>query len=188
MKWTEDNKEFYYLILWEGRDTSLLADERVKKRFLNTLLLIQQELPFQIYSFCMTNNRAYFLMQISKGSKAGFVFNLMAQALEQSCCSLYSGWRGEIQISSQRIEPENEAMLLEHCVMVHRHALECAARVEDYWWCSYNDYINKYHTGLVRPEKLLQQLDESARKSIQKFILCHRKLCYTKENVSGAKM
>ena len=72
MKWTEDNKEFYYLILWEGRDTSLLADERVKKRFLNTLLLIQQELPFQIYSFCMTNNRAYFLMQISKGSKAGF--------------------------------------------------------------------------------------------------------------------
>ncbi len=33
MKWTEDNKEFYYLILWEGRDTSLLADERVKKGF-----------------------------------------------------------------------------------------------------------------------------------------------------------
>ena len=188
MKWTEENREFYHLVLRENNNTCRLADERVKKRFLNTILLIQQELPFQIYSFCMTNNRAYFLMQISKDSKAEFAFNLMAGGLEQSCCSFYSGWRGEIQVSFRRVEPENAAMLLEHCVMIHRHALECAAKVEDYWWCSYNDYINKYHTGLVRPEKLLGLLDESARKSMQKFVLCHRKLCYTKENVSKAKM
>lgn len=174
----KNQKKFHHITLKGEKETHAFSDERVKKSFLDTLNTVREEIPFQMYAFCVTNHEAHFLVQFAEHVNVE-AFLLLLQEDYDQCCQLHALERHPSLIASYlQITIENTNMLLEYSARIHQHALRCAKYIEDHWWSSYNDYTNRFITGLVATDEILKYLDISPRKAAQKFASFHKKICY----------
>lgn len=183
MKSLQKQSHFYYIVL-KGRDgTSWLADERVKKQFLDSVHKLQTAIPFQIYAYCAANKEVHFLISLSDSIKNTSMVTIMSQNAQKCYQNIFPEGKERMKINYRSLKELDFHDLMEYCGKIHLISVGFADRIQDYWWSSYQDYLNKNYTGLVDTDVIMNHLDKEPRKAAQKFVLYHKKLCYTKENV-----
>ncbi len=169
------NRVYYHYL--EG-DKFLLADERDKWRFLESVRIIQQERGCEIYAFCLTDSSAYFV------TESVCIFEIQKDLVQAAECI------GKTPAREFLVQKKNSVIQNSHyqelgtlqeitsrCVYLHRIPLELGYvnRIPDYWWSSYNSYMDVYHWAMIncRPVSLYFSADpEEAR---TRFRRCHLK-------------
>lgn len=167
--------DFYYITLKGAKKTGWLADERVKKRFLDELVKVRDGGAFQVYAFCILDEEAHFLLSIPWGRKIEPVLTKMSGKLMKSYLSQYPQGREKAKADAKRLFPGNRTAILEYCCRIHLMASGYARELQDYWWSSYVEYLHRNRTGLTETEVILEALDAEPRRAIQKFVQYHEK-------------
>lgn len=165
----------YYHFL-EG-SSFLLADERDKWKFLESIKSIQQKKALDIYAFCLTDSSAYMVMETSSIAE---IQKLLVQILEYvGETSAHAGLlqdRGAIIQKSASKELKTLQDVVRTCMHLHRKPLEYGyvSRIADYWWSSYISYMGIYQWVQVNchPVSLYFSADpEEARNRFRRYHL-----------------
>jgi len=178
MIYSKMKNDFYYVTLKGCQKTGWLADERVKKRFLNELVKVRDGGTFHVYAFCILDREAHFLLSIPRGETIEPVLTKMSGKLMKSYLSHYPLGKEEAKADARHLFPRNRTAVLEYCCQIHLLARDCAEKIRDYWWSSYVEYLHRNTTGLTETEVLLEALDAEPRRAIQKFVQYHEKYRY----------
>lgn len=181
MTHTKMQDHYYYMILKSRRETRWLADERVKKQFLDQLLKVRDRNPFRIYAFCILDEGAHFLLSISRGRNMERTADKILRELQKSYRSYYPR-EVEGVVELKRLLPGSYMAVFEYCCRIHLLARECAGKMQDYWWSSYVEYLHRNITGLVETETILRALDSEPRRAVQKFVQYHKKYALIIDN------
>lgn len=155
----------------------IFADERNKKKLLDIILAVQRAEGWRIYAFCITDDRAYFMVEAS-GKKAVLAGMHRAEELFlQVLCR--SDWNPEgIAVPELSGSVRKEILSLEDialcCRKIHRIPLEegYVHRIMDYWWSSYVTYIGDYDWKLVDCHVLFLYFSvdvDAARRMLQQY-------------------
>lgn len=187
MEHTKMQDDFYYVVLKSRRKTRWLADERVKKQFLNHLLKVRKKASFRVYAFCILDGEAQFLLSIPAGRSIRKVTSQISRALLKSYLAQYPEGKEEASVISECLSDCSYAVILEYCCRIHLSASGYAEEMQDYWWSSYVEYLHKNITGLVETETVLRALDAEPRRALQKFVQYHKKHIPLIENESKRK-
>ena len=180
-------ESFHYVILKGRKETPWLADECVKKRFLNQLLKEREKISFRVYAFCILDKEAHFLVNIPAYGDIRRTAAKMSQGLQKSYLRQYPQGKEKVSVSRKHLSPCSLATVLEYCCNIHLLARGYAGKIQDYWWSSYSEYLRKNVTGLVETEPILQVLDAEPRRALQKFIQYHEKYALLIKNVPERK-
>lgn len=67
--------------------------------------------------------------------------------------------------------------VFKYCGKIHLIPVVChtVKNLGDYWWCSYNDYIGRYKTGIIDTEVWMNYLDADQETALYKFKGYHRR-------------
>lgn len=175
----------YYCVVLKGcRKTRWLADERVKKQFIDQLLKVREKLSFRVYAFCILDEEVQLLLSIPWGRKIDRTAAKISRELHTSYLSYNPLGEEEAAVTVKRLSPCSYAVLLEHCCRIHLLAKGHAGKMQDYWWSSYVEYLHKNVTGLVETGALLHVLDPEPHRAMQKFVQYHKKYLLTTKNES----
>lgn len=184
---TKTRDDEYYVVVKNRRGTRWLADERVKKQFLDRLLKMRDRISFRVYAFCILDQEAYFLLSIPHGRSIEWMTAKISRELLKSYSAQYPQQKEETAVTSERLANCSYAMLLEYCCRIHLLARGYAEKIQDYWWSSYAEYLHKNVTGLVETEVILRVLDAEPRRALHKFVRYHEKYLTLIENVPAGK-
>ena len=166
--------KIYYHILQGSRYT--FADERNKKKLLDTVLATQDQEKWCIYAFCITDDKAYFLMGVNE--EQNFLLGLQKiteQFTQYSNANRNRFWQAEVPVLSFYIEELYSAEdLVVYCRKVHHVPLEkgYVEHLADYWWSSYITYIGIYAWEMVEEGTLLLHFspdEELARRKFRQY-------------------
>ncbi len=132
----------------------IFADERNKKKLLDIVLDIQLTEGWRIYAFCITDDRAYFIVEAASKSS---VLDGMSRAAESYLCFCKDTvWNRESFAAgklsggtSKELQSLQDIAALSR--KIHRIPLEegYVSRIGDYWWSSYITYMGNYDWKLV---------------------------------------
>lgn len=175
MKYTKLQNDFYYVTLKGCQKTGWLADERVKKKFLNELVKARDGGAFHVYAFCILDKEAHFLLCIPWGKDIEPVLTKMSGKLMKSYLSQYPLGTERAEADVQHLFPGNRTVILEYCCRIHLLARGYAEKIQDYWWSSYVEYLHRNIIGLAETETILEALDAEPRRAIRKFVQYHEK-------------
>lgn len=175
MTYTKRQNDFYYITLTGSQKTGWLADERVKKRFLDELVKARDGGAFRVYAFCILDEEAHFLLSIPCGRKIAPVLTKISGKLMKSYLSQYPQGREQAKVAARRLFPGSRTTVLEYCCRIHLMARGYAKKLQDYWWSSYVEYLHRNIIGLTETEVILEALDAEPRRALQKFVRYHEK-------------
>ena len=168
------SKKIYYHILQGSRYT--FADERNKKKLLDIVLATQNQEKWHIYAFCITDDRAYFL--VGADEKQNFqlgLHNISEQFTQYSNANRKRFWQSEIPVLSFYTEELHSSKDLAACCRkIHHIPLEegYVEHLADYWWSSYITYIGIYAWEMVEEGTLLLHFspdEELARRKFRQY-------------------
>lgn len=159
----------------------IFADERNKKKLLDIVLDIQMAEGWHIYTFCITDDCAYFIVEAS--SKAS-VLQGMSRAADSylSFCKNTRWNQGRFAAEKLSGSTAKELRSLQDIAAlsrkIHRIPLEegYVSRIGDYWWSSYITYMGSYEWKMVDCHVLFLYFSmdiEIARHRLQQY---HRQL------------
>jgi hypothetical protein len=168
-----EEEEYYYLIFGGKEKTKWLADECVKKCFLDALLEWKKELEFRVYAYCLLDEEAHLLL----GTGGRKETHLIEKRGKEELQTLYIGrnpkGRERITASCRKMPVRGLGGLLDQCCQIHLLAAPYAGKLQDYWWSSYAEYVG-----------LLKALDQDMHRAQQKFTRYHKKFDFPQEDAS----
>lgn len=187
MTHTKMQDDFYYVVLKGRQRTRWMADERVKKQFLDHLLNMRRKFSFRVYAFCILDKEAHFLLSIPSGRSIEHAAEKISRELMRIYLNQYPQGKEEADVTKERLSQCSYSVILEYCCRIHLLARGYSERMQDYWWSSYVEYLHKNITGLVETEAILRILDAEPHRALQKFIQYHEKYIPLIENESKRK-
>ncbi len=144
-------RKIYYQILEGNR--CLLADERDKKRFLDILSSVETEEEWLIYAFCLTDDRAYFVIEANGiSSVRRGVLRAAGEFLRRYRADPSHSEAKELFLRSEDLKAlDSLGEIAARCRQIHRLPLEkgYVSRLGDYWWSSYITYAGEYSWKIV---------------------------------------
>lgn len=148
----------YYHVIKGSR--YILADERNKKRLLDTVFRIYSENRWRVYAFCVTDDSAYFMAEAETYEAVRRETGRVCAEFFRSCPEPFSYiGRAAPELSGTGYrEVDSFSKAVRCCRYIHRLPLEAgyAARPEDYWWSSYNTYAGNYEWEQIDCRMVLQ--------------------------------
>ncbi len=172
-----ENVHVYSTVLRGKPEVSLFEDETCKKKMLDVVAAVQRGSELQVMAYCVLDNEVHLMVkgenyhQAKEGltqMKKGYEQVLFPEGKRSDRCSL---WK-----SSPIREIPVEWKAIRQCIRLHmlpvKHHL--VSRPEDYWWCSYNDYLGRKWLPLTDTEILLSWVDGNHRKAVKDFRKKHR--------------
>ena len=162
----------YYHVMKGSR--YILADERNKKKLLDTVFHIYQENRWRMYAFCVTDDSAHFMAEAE-------TYQAVRRETGRACDEFFRRCGEKIPHVGGTVPGlcgcgyrELDSSWKAACCSryIHRLPLEegYAARPEDYWWSSYNTYAGNYEWEQVDCRMVLQYFSLNPEKARKKMI------------------
>ena len=162
----------YYHVMKGSR--YILADERNKKKLLDTVFHIYQENRWRMYAFCVTDDSAHFMAEAE-------TYQAVRRETGRACDEFFQRCGEKIPriggIMRGFAAANTGSWILRGkppaCSRyIHRLPLEegYAARPEDYWWSSYNTYAGNYEWEQVDCRMVLQFFSLNPEKARKKLV------------------
>ncbi|MDO4522522.1 MAG: hypothetical protein Q4B57_05170 [Eubacteriales bacterium] len=172
-----------YAILRGKTGRNLFETEIRKKWILDTVAQQKNISGCTILAYCVLDNEVDLILCASDIRQIeSCLEKTMARYLaEYPVCS----GRREMWRKLQVTELENERRVFRYCIKIHLLPLvqQLADDPEDYWWCSYRDYLGKPGIALAETKLLMTGIDVGKRAAVRSFRRSHRekidRLCST---------
>lgn len=157
--------------------TSILADEKDKKIFLDFALQSQEDFDFMILSFVILDNEAQFLAAFPKGkTEAKKMMRMLMKDYRNFLKNEYcqKNDRNMLQVEWETVE--NKECLLELCKNIHLLPVECGyvKQARDYWWSSFQSYRGVYYWKGLDVRAVLEFLAFHGKSGRNHFLRLHR--------------
>ncbi len=170
---------FYYVEIRGKGGGPWIADERIKKHFLDGILRIRKKAMFSVYAFCLLDEKAVLLIETPIHSQVKWIIENISFELERSYRKEVPNGKEKSIYLSRKLKNNGAKNILEYCCYIHLLANGYAKRTQDYWWSSYQDYFRKGKTGLIETYKVLNLLDAEPYRALRKFIRYHENFSTT---------
>lgn len=156
-------------------ETSILADEKDKKKFLDFALKSQQEEIISVMAFVILDDEVDFLLGIRERSGAGRTACSRLKYWERFIVKEHPEEKKNIQCRNRELKQEEE--ILEICRYIHMLPLTrgYVKRIRDYWWSSYQTYRGCYFWKNLDTGPLLGYFGRDIKKSRIHFLRYHRR-------------
>lgn len=166
-----EDTHVYCAVLRGKSETGIFENEAQKKRMLDVVVMVSARMELCVLAYCVLDNELHLLM---KGSSYEQMKEGMAQIkelyermfLNVSVPKRKSVWR---PVAIREIPVEWKAV--RQCVKLHMMPVKqnIVDRPEDYWWCSYNDYLGRKWLPVTETTIVLSWVDGNRRKALKNF-------------------
>ncbi len=166
-----------YCAVLRGKSGKHIFEEEIqKKKMLDVVVQLQRTMDFQTLAYCVLDNELHLMLQGE--TMAGVqrcLTNIQEQYTylwhEQSRKRKEKLWRNSIV---REIYVEWRAVRC--CIRLHTLPVnrQLVGKPEDYWWCSYQDYLGRQWIALADTGVLLSWIDGDIRKAAKIFKQQHQ--------------
>jgi len=165
----------YYVRGYGPMGEYILANECNKKKFLDIVTFLQEEMIFEVYGYCVMDNHVHLIMNIKKNSLSEIMdeiinrFAIYYRELNKIPCQALDEKYYEKLIRSQE-------QLLCCCRYLHQEPVKygMVLNMEHYWWSSYRIYHKREKGNMVKSDRVLSLLDGNRKEAVRKFLEYHR--------------
>ena len=168
---------YYSNLKWKNQK-NVFADEIDKKKFLDIVALVRRKIEFRIFAYCITDTEVHMVISTHNSRVNTKVLKEVTREfsryynqnadhrLQKRICGYY-----------ESEEIEGWVNVFKYCGKIHLIPVVChtVKNLGDYWWCSYNDYIGRYKTGIIDTEVWMNYLDADQETALYKFKGYHRR-------------
>jgi len=171
---------YYHITVTAMKIENLFSEECVKKQFLDSMGLVREQLSFEIYAYCLTNDEAYFLIQTPLNMRITKVIEATKRCLKKVYVNETEIATEDFVLHYQKDSITSVSQLVDAIAKVHMNGLKCAASIKNHWWSSYIEYTKGYQ-GITKTDSVLEELHSNHRRAVQQFAAEHKKaaLLYT---------
>ena len=172
-------KEIYYADL--KTSSEIFANEWDKRILLTSLEKLRKLFDFELYAFCILNDRVRILIGGLR-LKASAVRHMLATLLERYECR--TDQIGEYDLLPPgmmvrscvvRIESEQESIDVLRYIHLTPSSEGYALSAGDYWWTSLSSYRGRYCWPMVDAEAVMQVLERQDRQAQRSLLEYHRR-------------
>lgn len=175
-----------------GKTSQQLFESEIQKmKMLDAAVLCRNGTEVQVLAYCVLDNEFHLVLRAEKETQMDtFLDQLKGKYGEISGTGDRPGEKSVFR-KTQIQEIEKEKAVVRCCVRVHMLPVGqgIVAAPEDYWWCSYRDYLGRNWLPLTNTDPLMEQIDAEPKKAVRQIRNLHRRAAdkaltiKTKENV-----
>lgn len=183
MKHFYENTHVYYANLRGKTNQQLFETEIQKMKMLDITVKCRNTAGVQILSYCVLDNEFHLVLMAGNPTQMEEFLEQLKVKFEESCTESRPAGRTVFR-KTQKREIEKESAVIRYCVRVHMFPVisGIVTAPEDYWWCSYRDYLGRKWLPLTNIFPVMAQIDADYKKAVQRMKQMHRR---TAENNSG---
>ena len=164
------NSKTYHNILKGIDNQNIFYEDQDRNVFLKYMLITKKEYNYDIYSYCLMDNHVHMVIKSEKEFLSKIFQSLMVRYV-QYFNKKYKRSGTLIQGRFKSMNVENLNYFLKVCRYVHQNPENAGiAKVEDYKWSSYKEYLGK--GKLVDKSVLLHYYDNDIDKFIKDTKKC----------------
>lgn len=167
----------YCAVLRGKTDANIFEEEVQKKWMLDIVATVSCQSDLPVLAYCILDNEIHLIMKSSSYDQMKAGVTHIRKLYEKLCFEgTLSGRRSSMWGTTSIREIPVEWKVIRKCVSLHMMPVkrELVARPEDYWWCSYNDYLGRKWLPVTETTILLSWMDDNRRKAVKTFRLKHR--------------
>lgn len=162
----------YHIMMRGINRQNIFEDEEDCERFIQALKQYKEKCGYKIYAYCLMGNHLHILMKVG---------NEPLEQIMRRICGSYVYWYnwkygriGNLFQDRFKSEPvENDIYFLTVMRYIHQNPIKAgiSAKVEDYKWSSYSEYISKPKVADII--FALNLFNSDSQKAIDQFIRHH---------------
>lgn len=172
-----EDTHIYCAVLRGKSESNIFEDETQKKKMLDIVVTVQQQADLQVLAYCVLDNELHLMMKSDTYEQIKEGLKQMKQLYEDQFLSEDSAIRRKTLWKNTAIrEITVEWKAVRQCIKFHMMPVKqnLVSRPEDYWWCSYNDYLGRKWLPVTETSILLSWLDGNDRKALKNFRQQHQ--------------
>lgn len=158
-----------HAILRGKSNLHLFQDEIEKMKVLDAARKSKEDIPIQVLAYCVVGGELHLLIkEQTEGEKEAFLAKVKENYLKMMAQMYKVKGTGVFRKDEIRdLAGERMAVLL--CRRLHLLSTKYSMtqKPEDYWWCSYPDYLGRKWLKLTDTKWLLDQYDVKPRRAVQ---------------------
>lgn len=166
-----------YCAVLRGKSKKHIFEEEIqKKKMLDVVVNLRGTMGFRTLAYCVLDNEIHLMLEGKALEDIQQCLVRMQEQYEKAYFGLIKGEKGTLWRSSVIREIPVEWRAVRCCIRLHTLPVEkeLVSRPEDYWWCSYNDYLGRKWLGLAEPDIILSWIDGDIRKAARVFRQKHQ--------------
>lgn len=172
-----ENVHVYSTVLRGKPEVRLFENEICKKKMLDVVAAVRRGSKLRVMAYCVLDNEIHLMVEGENYQQAKEGLTLMKKGYEQV---LFAEGKQSAGIRLWKSSPIREIPVewkaIRQCIRLHMLPIKyhLVTRPEDYWWCSYNDYLGREWLPLTDTEILLSWVDGDPGKARKDFRRKHR--------------
>lgn len=172
-----EDTHVYCAVLRGKTESGIFEDETQKKKILDVVVTVSSRTDLPVLAYCILDNELHLIMK-------GTSYEQMKDGVRQIRTMYQKLFAAQALSGRQRTvwKPVNireipvEWKVIRQCVQLHMMPVKqhIVSRPEDYWWCSYNDYLGRKWMPVTETTIVLSWVDGNRRKALRDFRLRHQ--------------
>lgn len=165
-----------YVELHGKCNQQLFETEIQKMQMLKIAVMCRDDTNIQVLAYCVLDNEMHLVLRTRNVTQSEHfaekvIAEYEADVMKTATCQTV--FRKSV---IHRLSGEKQ--IKRYCVRVHLLpvGLGIVTRAEDYWWCSYRDYLGRRWLPLTNIHYLLSQMDEEPRRAMRQIRRLHQQI------------
>lgn len=187
MQRMDEDTHICYAILRGKSNQQLFEEEAQKMKILDVAANIRKNMEVQVLAYCVLDNELHLVIRTEKQQDADRFLNKIVQEYEARCFpnmdelsvtgnAVHEGFPYMDQTRPARHFRKNTMRELKDmkaalrcCLKLHLMPVRrgIVASPEDYWWCSYSDYMGRAWLPVTTTWPILGEFDENPGKAVK---------------------
>lgn len=172
-----EDTHVYCTVLRGNTEPGIFENETQKKWMLDVVVTVSDRMKLSVLSYCILDNELHLMVSGNSYEQMKDAVKLIRELYQKMFFKKVdfmrkkSVWR---RVVIQEIPVEWKA--IRKCVQMHMMPVKqnLVARPEDYWWCSYNDYLGRKWMPVTETTIVLSWVDGNRRKALKVFRMQHQ--------------
>lgn len=157
-------------VILRGKSNLHLFQEEIQKvKILDAARKSKGDVPLQVLAYCVLDNEIQLLMlEQTEGEAEKFLMRVQDNYIQEAE-PVVSNKKNGIFRKNVITELNGEKSVVRVCVKLHSLPVKygIVKNPQDYWWCSYPDYMGRKWMELTDTAWMLQQYDSEAKKAVR---------------------
>lgn len=153
----------------------LFETEIQKMKILNIAVTCRDDTGIQVLAYCVLDNEMHLVLRAPNAGQVECFLNNLIMEYETTVIKTLTCQTVFRKPVRHRLTKEKQTE--RYCVRVHLFpvGLGLVDKPEDYWWCSYRDYLGRRWLPLTSVGHLLSRMDDEPRKAMRRIRSLHQR-------------
>lgn len=174
------NTKVYHIILRGNDKQDIFFEEQDYKKFIKEIINTKEKYQYELFAYCLMTNHVHMIL-FDKKDNLSKIIQSITVSYSSYFCKKYDkvGHLFQNRFNSKCVE--SREYLIQLCRYIHQNPVKAnIARVEEYRWSSYKEYINQ--NKITDAKMIMTILGVTKTESIKNFVNFHK---IEKEDIYG---